>query len=179
MTGMALSDPILWQRLAAFEVSPPEAVFSFARRLARENRWSLAQAQAVFAEYRRFLYLCVVAGRPMTPSDAVDRAWHLHLTYARSYGQELCREVLGRPLPHEPPHGGPAERARSVASYRATLVAYAREFDQAPPGDIWPAPALRFRRTGTVQRIDTRDHLVPVRRKLARTVSALLLLLAT
>ena len=174
---MALSDPILWQRLAAFEVSPPEAVFSFTSRLARENRWSLPHAQAVFAEYRRFLYLCMVAGRPLTPSDAVDQAWHLHLTYSRSYWRELCREVLRRPLHHEPTRGGPAERARFVESYRATLAAYKREFDQAPPGDIWPAPAIRFRRARTVQRIDTRDHLVLDKRRLAHPVSALLILL--
>jgi hypothetical protein len=170
MAGMALSDPILWQRLAAFEVSPPEAVFSFTSRLARENRWPLAHAQAVFAEYRRFVYLCVVAGRPLTPSDAVDQAWHLHLTYSRSYWQELCRKVLGRPLHHEPTRGGAAERARFVDSYRATLAAYAREFDQAPPGDIWSAPALRFRRAGTIQRIDTADH--PVLGKRSLTPSA-------
>ena len=174
---MALTDPILWRRLAGFEVSPPEALFSFTSRLARENCWSLPHAQAVFAEYRRFLYLCMVAGRPMTPSDAVDQAWHLHLTYSRSYWQELCREVLGRPLHHEPTRGGPAERARFVESYQATLAAYAREFGQAPPGDIWPAPAIRCRRAGTVQRIDTRDHLVLGKRGLARALSALLILL--
>ena len=41
---MALSDPVLWQRLASFEVSPPAALFSFTSRLARENRWSPAHA---------------------------------------------------------------------------------------------------------------------------------------
>ena len=175
---MALTDPILWQRLAAFEVSPPEAVFSFTNRLARENGWSPAHARAVFAEYRRFVYLCVVAGRPLTPSDAVDQAWHLHLTYSRSYWQELCRRILGRPLHHEPTADGPAERARCARNYRATLVAYQHEFDQPPPPAIWPAPAIRFGRAGSVRRIDTRVHLVLDRRKVARaTTSALILLL--
>jgi hypothetical protein len=174
---MALSDPVLWQRLEAFEVSPPEAVFSFAGRLARENRWSLRQAQRVFAEYRRFVYLCIVAGGDMTPSDAVDQAWHLHLTYSRSYWQGLCREVLARPLHHEPTRGGAAERARFEDHYRATLAAYRREFDQAPPADIWPDPTVRFAGAGTIQRIDTRDHLVIDKRRLARALSLALLLL--
>jgi hypothetical protein len=173
---MALSDPILWRRLEAFEVSPAEAVFSFAKRLARENRWSLAHAERVFAEYRRFLYLCMIAGRPMTPADAVDQAWHLHLTYSRSYWQELCRKVLGRPLHHEPTRGGPAERARFEGNYRATLAAYEREFGHAPPAEIWPDPAIRFVRAGTIQRIDTREHLVLDRRRLARLVSVALIL---
>jgi hypothetical protein len=174
---MALSDPILWQRLEGFEVSPPGAVFSFARRLARENRWSLPHAAAVFAEYRRFLYLCVVDGRALTPSDAVDQAWHLHLTYSRSYWQELCRQILGRPLHHEPTQGGPAERARFEHGYQATLDAYRREFDADPPSRIWPAPALRFARPGALQRIDTHDHLVLDKRRLARALSILLVVL--
>ena len=155
---MAQSDPILWRRLEAFEVSPPAAVFSFASRLSRENRWSPGHARAVFAEYRRFLYLCMVADRPMTPSDAVGQAWHLHLSYPRRYGQELCRNVLGRPLHRAPSRGGPAERARFEASYRGTLGAYQREFGSAPPGDIWPEPAIRCGRADTFPASDQRQR---------------------
>ncbi len=175
---MALSDPILWRRLEGFEVSPPGAVFSFAKRLARENRWSQGYTRAVLAEYRRFLYLCMVGGSEMTPSDAVDQAWHLHLTYSRSYWQALCHDILGRPLHHEPTAGGPAERARFEANYRATLAAYAREFDERPPARIWPAPARRFAAARALRRVDPREHPVIDRRRLARAMrlAAILLL---
>jgi hypothetical protein len=64
---MAQSNPELWQRLAAFEVSPPEKTFSFAKRLAREHGWSPQFARRAFDEYRRFLYLSVVVGQRLSP----------------------------------------------------------------------------------------------------------------
>ena len=136
---MARSNPGLWRRLVAFEVSPPGRVFSFTSRLARENGWSLAFARLVFEEYRRFLYLSVVVGRPLTAADAIERVWQLHLSYSASYGQGLCRQVLGRRLRYEPREG--AERA---AGHRAALKAYKREFGAAPPAEIWPAPDRRL-----------------------------------
>jgi hypothetical protein len=50
-----LDDP-LWQRIADHQIGPDDALLSFAARLARENRWSLAHAEAVIGEYKRFCY---------------------------------------------------------------------------------------------------------------------------
>ncbi len=44
----------------------------------------------MFDEYRRFAFLAATAGHPVTPSDAVDQAWHLHLTYSRDYWDRFC-----------------------------------------------------------------------------------------
>lgn len=140
---MALSNPALYAALESFEID----ALGFTRRLARDNGWSVAVATRVVEEYRRFIYLCTVVERPMTPSHAVDQAWHLHLTHTRSYWDELCPRVLGRPLHHEPGRGGDGERFRM--QYQDTLASYAREFDQAPPPDIWPGCATRF---GTAHR---------------------------
>ena len=140
---MARSNPELWRRLAEFEVGPQEAAFSFVKRLARENRWSCEFARHVFDEYRRFLYLSVVVAQPLTPAEAVDQAWRLHLTYPASYAQQLCLHVLGRRLYYEPP-AGIGEPAARQASYRATLAAYEREFGRPPPSEIWSAVATRF-----------------------------------
>jgi hypothetical protein len=62
-------------------------------RLMRENGWAGTFADPVVDEYGRLLYLTQVADGPMTPSEAVDRAWHLHLTYTRSYWNDLCGGV--------------------------------------------------------------------------------------
>jgi hypothetical protein len=139
---MAQSNPELWQRLAAFEVSPPENTFSFAKRLAREHGWSPQFARRAFDEYRRFLYLSVVVGQRLSPSETVDRVWRLHLSYRASYGQALCQGVLGRRLPHEAPQGIGRPAGRQ-ASYRATLAAYEQEFGRAPPAEIWPTAGRR------------------------------------
>jgi hypothetical protein len=143
---MMLSDPDLWCRLRGVAIDPEEAALPFAGRLARDNGWTKGFACRVIEEYRRFLYLCCVAGHPVTPSDEVDQAWHQHLTYTRSYWDELCGDVLRRPLHHVPTRGGPDERARYAAQYRDTLDLYRREFGEAPPAEIWPDAATRFGR---------------------------------
>lgn len=120
----------------AFDEGTP--ALSFARRLARENGWTLAHAERVLREYKRFVWLAVAAGHPVTPSEAVDQAWHLHLTYTRSYWHRFCRETLSRPLHHEPTRGGPDEAAKHERQYAETLASYERHFGEAPPRDIWP-----------------------------------------
>jgi hypothetical protein len=131
-------------RIQAFRLDEPGSVFPFSARLARENGWTRDHALRVIEEYRRFVYLATTAGHTVTPSVAVDEAWHLHLTYTRSYWDELCGKVLGRPLHHDPTRGGGAEGARFLDAYTRTLRSYQEAFGAAPPRDIWPSPAERF-----------------------------------
>lgn len=141
---MRAEDDPLWQRIAGHEFGPSDAPLTFAARLARENRWSLAHAQQVIFEYRRFCYLAITAGQEVTPSDAVDQAWHLHLTYSRDYWQTFCRDVLHADLHHGPTKGGQAEQTRFYNQYAATLVAYETAFGAPPPEAIWPDAHMRF-----------------------------------
>ncbi|MDA0812281.1 MAG: hypothetical protein O3C21_07850, partial [Verrucomicrobia bacterium] len=99
-------------RLDGFALDTAGDALRFSDRLARENGWSRELSLRVMKEYRRFLYLCMEAGHPVTPSDAVDQAWHLHLCYTRSYWEDLCDGVLGRKLHHGPTRGGDDEGAK-------------------------------------------------------------------
>ncbi len=137
------SDP-LWRRLRAMRIGPLDAALTFEKRLARENGWSDVQAAEVMEEYRRFLYLAAVVREPITPSVAVDQAWHLHLTYSRHYRDVLCDKILGRPFHHEPTHGGSGESARFWRQYERTLAAYSSVFGSEPPPAIWPDAQTRF-----------------------------------
>jgi hypothetical protein len=150
----------LWQRLAAYEIGPPDAALTFAARLARENRWSVAHAERVIGEYKRFCYLAVVAGHEVTPSDAVDQAWHLHLTYTRDYWDRFCPAVLDMPLHHGPTAGGPVERSRYYDQYAQTLKAYEDHFGAPPPADLWPPAARRFGVDPLSYRVNPRDVVV-------------------
>lgn len=141
---MTATDSALWHRIAAHEIGPADASFTFAARLARENRWSLPHAELVIGEYKRFWYLAVTAGHEVTPPDAVDQAWHLHLTYSRDYWLTFCPKVLGTDLHHGPTKGGPAERGRFYHQYAATLAAYEAAFGVAPPPVIWPSAPQRL-----------------------------------
>lgn len=131
------SDP-LWNALAAMRIEPAGASLSFPARLAREQGWTIARAEAVMAEYRRFLYLAATGDAPVTPSKAVDAAWHLHLTYSRHYWDVLCARTLGRPLHHDPTEGGAAQAELHRRQYARTLARYRSVFGIAPPPEIWP-----------------------------------------
>ena len=138
-------DEALWSRLAAHEIGPADARLTFAARLERENRWSEDYTLRVIGEYKRFCYLAVTAEHPVTPSDQIDQAWHLHLTYSRDYWQTFCPEVLGRDLHHGPTTGSEADRARYFEDYAQTLKSYEALWG-TPPADIWSPAAERFGR---------------------------------
>ena len=164
----------IWRALVAHRIGPDAAALPFTTRLARENGWSAAEAERVLEEYRRFCFLAATTGRPMTPSDAVDQAWHLHLTYTRDYWELFCPAVLGRALHHEPTTGGPAAQHRFFDQYAETLRAYEAAFGTAPPADIWPNAARRLGRDPQARRVHPRDAFILPR----RATSAVLVLAA-
>jgi len=135
-----IANPDLRARLQAFTPDEPGVVFPFTARLAREQGWTREHARRVVREYLRFVYLAATAGHPVTPSKSVDEAWHLHLTYTRSYWDELCGRVLMRPLHHEPTRGGAEEDAKFGDWYARTLDSYRAAFAEEPPPDVWPRP---------------------------------------
>lgn len=167
-------DHPVWRRLAAYSIGPDDAAFGFAERLARENRWTRAYANRVIEEYRRFAFLAVTGTREVTPSDAVDQAWHLHLTYTRDYWERFCPEILGTALHHGPTAGGTSERNRFFAQYAETLRRYEQAFGP-PPEDIWPGARQRLLDDPKAFRVHPRDAIVIPRKPALRLLVAILL----
>lgn len=163
----------LWARLEGYEIGPADAALSFADRLARENRWSAAFAHRVIFEYHRFCYLAMTAGHEVTPSDQVDQAWHLHLTYSRDYWQRFCPEVLGAELHHGPTAGGQVERSRYYEQYAQTLASYESTFGEPPPVDIWPPAARRFGPDPLSYRVNPADIVTLPRHRLWLILAAI------
>ena len=152
----------LYRRIEEFPLDQPGAAFPFAARLARENGWSRDYANCVVGEYKRFALLAVAAGHSVTPSDQVDQAWHLHLTFTQSYWTRFCPEVLGKPLHHNPTQGGAAEQTKFNDWYNRTLESYEHFFGHAPPVDIWPDAATRFGSDINHRRVNaSRNWIVP------------------
>lgn len=154
-----LTDPTLWERLHALAFDDIDAAFPLSSRLARDNGWTRAFAERVLREYKRFAYLACVAGHPVTPSDEVDQAWHLHLVYTHHYWGDFA-DALGREFHHGPTKGGEAEDERFLEQYRATLDSYRREFDEEPPSDIWPSELIRFGEAPSYRRVNTARNWV-------------------
>ncbi|MDP0489600.1 MAG: hypothetical protein Q7Q71_00950 [Verrucomicrobiota bacterium JB023] len=154
----------LWERLQSFQFDEDNSRLRFSHRLARENSWDHPFACRVVEEYRRFLYLACASGHPVTPSDEVDQAWHLHLVYTRSYWDELCTQTLGRPIHHGPTKGGREESSKFHDWYARTLDSYREHFGEEPPVDIWPPASVRFERK--YRRIDESENFVIRKRTL-------------
>lgn len=149
------ADEALRAALSHMQIEEPGTRRRFEEVLAERNHWPLPLAERVADEYRGFLYLAATAGFEVTPSEAVDQAWHLHLEWPH-YRDVLCGGILGRPLEHRPGTGEPDDELRYRRQYEETLALYERIFDKAPPPDIWPRPgafdeeerAAAMRRTG-------------------------------
>ena len=143
----AVAQDDLWLRLTQVSLDVEGAAFPFSARLARDNGWSEEFADRVVEEYRRFAYLAATGTEEVTPSDAVDQAWHLHLTYTRHYWGEWTT-ALGAELHHGPTKGGLSEAERFEANYVRTISRYKTTFLVAPSPDIWPSAQERFRDPG-------------------------------
>src|SRR6476469_2771260 len=148
---MNIEQAELYNRIQRFRLDDAEAKLPFSQRLARENGWTIRYTQRVMAEYKKFAFLAVVAGHPVSPSKAVDEAWHLHLLYTRSYWGYFCPKVLQVPLHHEPTQGGSSERDKFDSWYAKTLSSYEAWFGQVPPADIWPSVLGQAQRSRQVR----------------------------
>ena len=150
----------LYDRILDFTFEVGDEELTFSQRLARENGWTDDYTDRAIDEYKRFVFLAMVAGHPVTPSDQVDQVWHLHLTYTRSYWDQLCQKVLNKSLHHGPTKGGSEEAKKFDQWYLNTLESYQRFFGHAPPSDVWPDASIRFGRDLHFRRINTKRNWV-------------------
>lgn len=118
-------------------------MFPFSAKLAKENGWSRAFTQRVIDEYKRFCFLAIAADHPVSPSESVDQAWHMHILYTEEYWKYFCGEVLQKPFHHGPSRGGVKEHRKFDDWYSKTLESYQAFFGEEAPRDIWPLPADR------------------------------------
>lgn len=139
-----INEQTLWCKISSFELDDPNASFRFSERLARENGWPYHFTLRVIDEYRKFIFLCCISEKGVTPSDAVDQAWHLHLTFTKSYWIDLCKNTLGKEIHHNPTKGGQEEAKKFDNFYSHTADLYKEKFDADPPADIWLDNDERF-----------------------------------
>lgn len=155
-----MTRPDLYQAIQSFDIDGGPVPYPFVKKLAKENGWSASRAQQVLAEYRRFVYLAMVCDHPVSPSDAVDQAWHLHMLYTESYWSRMTAEILPRPLHHGPSKGGAKETKKFDDWYARTVDSYRREFGAEPPTTVWPPVGKQFAETHHFQRVNRKENLV-------------------
>jgi len=136
-TKMVLKDESLWSRIQEFSLDAPGVDFPFSKKLAKEESWSLDFARKAIEEYKKFVYLCCILPNGASPSEIVDKVWHMHLIYTQNYWEEFCPHILKRPLHHHPSKGGISEREKHRNWFDDTLISYRKVFQQDAPEEIW------------------------------------------
>jgi hypothetical protein len=126
----------LYTRICDFDLDESGASFPFSHKLAREYRWTRRYTLRAIQEYKRFMFLGIVAKHVVSPSVPIDLVWHLHLIYTDSYWNKFCAEVLGKSFHHSPSLGGKVEQLKYDRLYQETLTSYQHYFG-TPPADIW------------------------------------------
>lgn len=155
-----MTRPDLYQAIRSFDIDGGTVPFPFVKKLAKENGWSADRAREVLTEYRRFVYLAMVCDHPVSPSDSVDQAWHLHMLYTESYWSRMTAEILPRPLHHGPSKGGAKETKKFDDWYARTIDSYRREFRSEPPALVWPPVGQQFADSHHYQRVNRKENLV-------------------
>lgn len=133
----------LWKKILSYELDEKDSHFTFSDRLKRENGWTANYTERVIQEYKKFIYL-ICLGFELTPSDAVDQVWHLHLTYTKDYWINFCKNTLEKDIHHNPTKGGKMEREKFTHLYYKFFSLYYSTFGERPPTNIWPSPDERF-----------------------------------
>lgn len=78
------------------------------------------EADVLFDDLKRFLWLSTVTNGPIAPSPVIDDAWHVFIFFTADYA-DFCSGLFGRFLHHRPdrpndlPDGGAAVR-RTIAA---------------------------------------------------------------
>ena len=173
---MTTEEAKLWKKIECFQLNDEQSSFQFSERLSRENGWSSYYTEQVIKEYKKFIFLCCISQKSVTPSDQVDQAWHLHLTYTKSYWIDLCQNTLSKEIHHNPTKGGKAEGEKFDNQYSSTLDLYRKTFKMEPPKTIWPSNSERFSDIH-FQRINLRKFWVIKRPKLNNKRNFILALL--
>ncbi len=126
----------LYKRICDFELDDASASFPFSQKLAREYNWTSIYTFRVIQEYKKFIFLGIVADHIVSPPKSIDLVWHLHLIYTHSYWDKFCGEVLQQSFHHSPSLGGKGEKTKYDRLYQQTLATYQIYFGN-PPADIW------------------------------------------
>ncbi|MCW3160672.1 glycine-rich domain-containing protein [Chryseobacterium oryctis] len=136
-TKKLLKNDSLWNRIQSFSIDDTNSDFPFSKKLAKEENWSSGFTQKAIDEYKKFVYLCCILPNGASPSEIVDKVWHMHLIYTQNYWEKFCPIILQQKLHHNPSKGGSEEKLKHINWFEDTLQSYREIFGQEPPEEIW------------------------------------------
>lgn len=124
----------LWNKILVYDLDQPVSSYCFSVRLADENFWTRNFTQKAILEYKKFMYLAATSEFMVSPSPIIDKVWHEHLMFSKSY-QSFCG-LLGKNIQHVPSTLDPDEFEKFKSAKERTRKLYTNTFGEAPE-DIW------------------------------------------
>jgi hypothetical protein len=92
-------------------------------RLVDKKGMVRSDAELLYIDMLRFLYLCGSTTKTMAPSEKIDLAWHEFLLFTREY-QNFCQRMFGFFIHHNPRESGKRPSpASGVSVIQDTLAA--------------------------------------------------------
>ena len=159
---------ILYGKIARFKIDEPNVPAPFSVRLAWQYRWSNHFTHRAICEYKKFIFLVMVSEQKLAPATVIDRVWHHHILYTRSYWNDFCGQLLKRQIHHTPGRGCEADMQTYYVQCERAIALYKTYFG-TPPTDIWNTPQFTVEHPD-YQWIDRKSHwLIPKKKGLLNT----------
>jgi hypothetical protein len=70
-------------------------------RLQEKHHLSKEDAEMLFDDTKRFLYLLATSGKRLSPTKMIDEGWHNFILFTKDYAT-FCKRYLGRFIHHTP-----------------------------------------------------------------------------
>lgn len=70
-------------------------------RLKRKLHLSHEDAVQLFEDVKKYLYLCMIAGKKIAPTERIDAGWHEFLMFTKDY-MDFCTKHFGTFIHHTP-----------------------------------------------------------------------------
>lgn len=107
-------------------------------RIMRKYSRDKEYAEGILREAKRMLYLGELTGKPVTPSEEIDDAWHEMILFSPYYFK-LCRFLGTDYIHHEPEPETPAGSAgtNGPSQYDETIALYEKQFGVKADQRYW------------------------------------------
>lgn len=110
-------------------------------RLVEKKGLKRREADDLYLDLMRFMFLCGTVRKVLAPSERIDLAWHEFLLFTKEY-QRFCSRMFGFFIHHNPRESGKRPLPRNGESViRNTLVAARKTFGDLSPN--WQFPGVK------------------------------------
>lgn len=121
----------LWEAIRRFSFDEAIEEYGFETRLAYESKWTHHVTKQAIEEYKKFMFLASISNQMVSPSEIVDKVWHQHLIFSKSY-EKLC-QLLGKKIEHIPSTHNPHNHSVFKTAKEHTATLYESYFGKQNP----------------------------------------------